>query len=62
VSVFSHKHLRVDGSETLAHDRDLLGGNIVNIDEEDLVVLDESLLQIVPAEVLRLGLSSFSNF
>lgn len=62
VRVLAHQHLRVDGSQALSHDRDLLRGDIVDINEDDLVVFAESLLQVVPAEVLRLGLSSFSHF
>jgi hypothetical protein len=34
----------VDGSEIPSEDRDLLGGNVVDIDEQDLVVLAAQVL------------------
>lgn len=42
--VLAHKDMGVDGSEIPSEDRDLLGGNVVDIDEQDLVVLAAQVL------------------
>ena len=62
VSVLSHDHLGVDGTELLSHDRDLLGGNVVDLDEHDLLVLKTGSLEIFPTGGLHLFLASLGHF
>lgn len=50
--VFAHKDMGVDGSEIPSEDRDLLGGNVVDIDEQDLVVLAAQVLKFFPLNAL----------
>jgi hypothetical protein len=61
VSVLSHDHLGVDGTELLSHDANLLGSNVVDFDEEALVVLKESFLEFGPTGRLHLLLSSLGH-
>jgi hypothetical protein len=51
--------LSVDGSELASKDGDLLGGDVVDVDEENLAVLAAALLESVPLlNLLGLGLLS----
>lgn len=50
--VLSHDHVGSDLSEHLSHDADLLGGNVVDVDEEALGVLGTSFLGVLPNLVL----------
>ena len=38
--VLSHDHLGVNGAEGLAHNANLLGGDVVNVHKDALLVLD----------------------
>ena len=59
--VLSHDHLGIDGSALSSHDGDLLGSNVVDIDKEALIVLADSLLEIIPSPCLLLFLSFFGH-
>lgn len=53
-SVLSHDHLGVNGSELSAHDADLLGGNVIDVDEHALGELLDGLLGVGPNLILSL--------
>lgn len=61
VSVLAADHLGIDGSEHLSHDANLLGGDVVDLDEEALVVLKASFLEFGPTGRLHLLLSSLGH-
>ncbi len=46
--ILSHNHLSIDVSEGLAHDTDLFGGDVVDIDENTLGVLVAASLHVAP--------------
>jgi len=46
--VLSHDHFGVDGSECLAHNADLLGSDVVDIDEDALGISVATVLNIGP--------------
>lgn len=50
--VLSHNHDGVDLSELLAHNANLLGGDVVNVDEHALGVLVTAFLSVLPNFVL----------
>ena len=52
--VLSADHLGSHFSESFTHDADLLGGNVVDIDEQGLAVLLDGLLEIIPMVGLSL--------
>lgn len=62
VGVLSHDHLGVDGTELLSHDADLLGGDVVDLDEHNLLVLEAGILEIFPTGRLHLLLASLGHF
>lgn len=60
--VLSHDHQSVDFSKSLAHNANLLGGNVVDLDEKTLGVLQASFLEIGPSGRLGLFLGSLGHF
>jgi hypothetical protein len=58
VSVLAHDHLGVNLSQLPSHDGNLLGGNVIDLNEEDLVVLAEGVLELLPSGGLGLSLGS----
>jgi len=52
--VLAHDHDGTDLSELLAHDADLLGGDVVDVDEHALLVLGAALLGALPNLILTL--------
>ena len=46
--VLAHEQLGADRSKLASEDGDLFGGNVVNVDEQNLAVLAAVLLQSVP--------------
>lgn len=57
--VLSHDHESVQASEFSAHDADLLGGDVVDIDEQASAVLAEGVLKVSPLVDLSLSLGKF---
>jgi len=55
--VLAHDHNGTDFSEHPSHDANLLGGDVVNIDEEALLVLLDASLGVLPNLVLSLLLN-----
>jgi len=62
VGVLSHDHLGTDGTELLAHDADLLGGDVVDFHKHDLFEVEAGLLELFPAGGLHLLLGSLGHF
>jgi len=52
--VLSHDHDGADLSELLSHDTDLLGGDVIDVDEHALLVLVAALLGALPNLILAL--------
>jgi hypothetical protein len=46
--VLAHDHLSINFAEGLAHDANLLGGDVVDVHEEALVVLVDGTDEVVP--------------
>ena len=46
--VLSHDHLGVNGAEGFAHNANLLGGDVVNVHKDALLVLDATGLDGAP--------------
>ena len=62
VGVLTHDHLATDGTELLAHNANLLGGDVVDVDEHNLGVLKACLLEFLPTGGLHLLLGSLGHF
>ncbi len=50
--VLAHNHEGTNGSQILAHDADLLGGDVVDVHEHALCVGVGALLHVAPHSVL----------
>lgn len=50
--VLAHDHCGIDGTKGFSHNADLLGGNVVDVDENAFVVLGDGLLACSPDLVL----------
>jgi len=59
--VLAHNHKSVHASELSTHDADLLGGDVVNIDEKSLVVLAQGFLEGGPLVGLSLSLGKLGG-
>jgi hypothetical protein len=46
--VLSHNHVSSDGTKSLAHNANLLGGNVVDVNENALFVLVAAVLNVGP--------------
>jgi hypothetical protein len=57
--VFTHKHDGTDLSESLSEHADLLGGNVVGINEEAVLVLSASCLESLAVVLLLNSSRSF---
>ena len=62
VGVLSHDHFRTEISEGSSHDRNLLGCDVIDFDEEALLVVTAGLLEGIPSPFLSLTFSFLWHF
>ena len=62
VGVLSHDHLGTNFSHKLSHDTDLLGSDVIDLDEEAFVVFEQSILEFLPTGGFHLLLCSLGHF
>ena len=62
MGVLSHDHLGTNFSHKLSHDTDLLGSDVIDLDEEAFVVFEQSFLEFVPTGGFHLLLCSLGHF